>query len=43
MDADNNPRLARARERITSRLSDRALVDSNSRFGAADGKVSIKF
>ncbi|OAM91108.1 hypothetical protein OH491_04750 [Termitidicoccus mucosus] len=43
MDADNNPRLARARERITSRLNDRALVDSSSRFGAADGKVSIKF
>jgi hypothetical protein len=40
---DNNPRLARARERITSRLSDRALVDSSSRFAASDGMVSIKF
>jgi hypothetical protein len=43
MDADSNPRLTRARERITNRLSDRALVDSSSRFGAAAGKVSIKF
>jgi hypothetical protein len=43
MDTDNNPRLTRARERITSRLSDRALVDSSRRFGAADGMVSIKF
>jgi hypothetical protein len=43
VDTNNNPRLARARERITNRLSDRTLFDSNSRFAAADGMVSIKF
>ncbi len=42
-DTNDNPRLVRSRERITSRLSDRSLVDSSSRFGAADGMVSIKF
>ena len=40
---DDNPRVIRVRDRATSRLNNKVLTDSVSRFGATGGSLSIKF
>lgn len=39
----DNPRVTRFRERLTSRMNDKSLSDSISRFGATGGSLTIKF
>ena len=41
--ANGNPRVALVRERTTSKLNNKVLTDSASRFGATGESVSIKF
>jgi hypothetical protein len=40
---DDNPRVVRVRDRATSRLNNKILTDSVSRFGATGDSLSIKF